>query len=327
MSNKLNLRLYLLIHIVILLLISFLVYFLSFESRVKILSCSGNYYFTDQQIYQMAKIDMSTRSMFASVSSMEKRLLDNPLIEKVEIKKNKDKVSFKIVEKVILGYYEKNGKYYLVCNDESKIKLDEKYKKNLIHLPLVSGFSDTQINKICREFRKYDKYLNRGLIEKIAEVVPYQTSYDPSMLKITMQDGNFVFSRIEDILMMARYEQMLEGLQGNPVCLVLDADNSVITKIDCEYMNMSKKDREKYHDDEERARKEYEEQLKKQQEEQEKVEQEQDQEKEPPKEEEVDDWAPTGFGYEYSATLDLYRDPTTGDFYVWDDVLGLQKQE
>lgn len=327
MDKKLNLRAYLLIHILILLLISFLVYFLSFESRVKILSCSGNYYFTDQQIYQIANIDMSTRSMFASTSSMEKRLLDNPLIEKVEIKKNKDKVSFQIVEKVIIGYYIKDGKYYLVCNDESKIKLDDQYKNNLIHLPFITGFSDTQINKICREFRKYDKYLNRGLIEKIAEVVPYKTSYDPSMLKITMQDGNFVFSRIEDILMMARYEQMLEGLKGNSVCLVLDADNSVITKIDCEYMNMSQKDREKYHDEEDRARKEYEEQLKKQQEEQAKAEQEQAKKPSKKEIEEAEDWELTGFGYEYSETLNLYRDPSTGDIYIWDDTLGLQKQE
>ena len=320
--RKLNIRFYILMYTICFVFASFFVYYFSFESRVKILSCSGNHYFTDQQIYTIANIDLSSRTMFASQDAMRKRLMENPLIKEVEVKKHKDKISFNISEKTIIGYYVKDGKSYLVCDDTSRVELEDRYKENLIHLPLIHGFSDTQINNICHEFKKYDKYLTQEVVEKISEIGPYKTSYDKNMLKITMQDGNFVYTQIDDLLMMARYESMLTDLEGNPVCLVLDAENSVITKMSCDYMNMSEAERKQYHKDEEQYRKQYEEQMKNQKEQEDK------QDKVDHGEyDSVDDWESTGFGYLYSPSLDLYKNPSTNEFYVWDDVLGLQKKD
>ena len=322
--RKLNVRFYIFIYTICFVLASFFIYYFSFESRVKILSCSGNHFFTDQQIYDMANVDLSSRTMFASQNAMIRRIMENPLIKEAEVKKYKDKISFHISEKVIIGYYIKDGKYYLVCNDTSRVELDSQYKDNLIHLPLIQGFSDTQINNICHEFKKYDKYLTQDIVEKISEIVPYKTSFDKNMLKITMQDGNFVYSRFEDLLMMARYESMLTDLEGNSVCLVLDAENSVIVKTSCEYMNMTEAERKKYHKDEDEYRKQYEEQSQPQLKEQQDLENQQEIEEQ----NELyfaDDWEQNSFGYLYSPSLNLYKDPSTNEFYVWDDVLGLKK--
>lgn len=61
-----------------------------------------------------------------------------------------------------------------------------------------------------------------------------------------MQDGNVVFSSMEDLAMMTHYEDMLQQLKGQSVCLLLDRDNSAINKVACDYLNMSQEEREAY---------------------------------------------------------------------------------
>lgn len=325
--KKWDLKIHFAIHIVCIVLVSFLVYFFSFESKVKILSCTGNYYLTDQQIYQMAEVDLSSRLLFVSENSIQKKLLENPFIEKVDVQKGKDKLNIHVQEKTMIGYYVKKGKNFLVCNDGSRIELDEKYIKSIIHLPLINGFTDKQISQICAEFKQYDKYLTREVIEKIAEIVPYKISYDKNMLKLTMQDGNVVYSRMSDLMMMSRYEGMLEDLYGQSVCLVLDADNSVITKTDCAYMNMNDEDRKKYHKEEEKRKKEYEEQKEKEEDEKEETDEGVSLEQNEYGDMYANDWISTGMGYVYSPSLNLYKDPSTNKYFVWDNALGLVPKE
>ena len=327
--KKWDIKIHFILQIVGIVLVSFFVYFFSFESRVKILSCTGNYYLSDQQIYQMAQVDMSSRLLFVSENTIQKRMMDNPMIEKVSVKKAKDKLILKVQEKTIIGYYEKKGKIFLVCNDGRRIELDKKYVKSIVHIPLLNGFSKKQIDQICTEFKQYDQYLTRDVIEKIAEIVPYKISYDQNMLKLTMQDGNVVYSRMSDLMMMSRYEPMLEDLKGQSVCLVLDSDNSVIAKVECGYMNMNDEDRKKYHEIQEQNLKEYEKQKEKERKEKERIEKEKlqaQQEEESRQQEQVhydaNDWAPTDMGYLYSKSLNLYKDPSSNKYFVWDSDKG-----
>ena len=164
--KKWNLKIHFVIQIVCIVLISFLVYFFSFESKVKILSCTGNYYLTDQQVYDIAEVDLSSRLLFVSENSIQKKLLENPFIEKVEVHKGKDKLHIDIHEKTMIGYYVKKGKNYVVCNDGSRVELDEKYIKSIIHLPLINGFTDQQISQIFVILFKFSTYLTYLLISK-----------------------------------------------------------------------------------------------------------------------------------------------------------------
>lgn len=333
--KKWDIKIHFILQIICIVLVSFFIYYFSFESHVKILSCSGNYYLTDQQIYKQAEVNMSSRLLFVSENSIQNKLMENPFIESVHVKKEKDKLTIEVQEKIIVGYFEKKGKIYLVCNDGSRIQLDEKYMNSIIHLPLLNGFTKKQIDQICAEFMQYDQYLTRSVIEKISEISPYKISYDQNMLKLTMQDGNVVYSRMCDLMMMSRYEPMLEDLKGQSVCLVLDSDNSVISKVDCTYMNMNSEDRQKYHEIQEQNRKEYEKQkenerLEKEQREKEELQAQQEAEANPDNQVyyEADDWIPTDTGYLYSKSLNMYKDPSSNTYFVWDANKGfIQKTE
>ena len=331
--KKWDIKIHFILQIICIILVSFFIYFFSFESHVKILSCTGNYYLTDQQIYEQAEVSMSSRLLFVTENSIQNKLMENPLINSVSVKKEKDKLTIEVEEKTIVGYYEKKGKTYLVCNDGRRIPLDQKYMKSIVHVPLLNGFSKKQIDQICTEFKQYDQYLTRSVIEKIAEISPYKISYDQNMLKLIMQDGNIVYSRMCDLMMMSRYEPMLEDLKGQSVCLVLDSDNSVIAKVDCGYMNMNDEDRQKYHEIQEQNRKEYEKQkqkekerLEKEQREKEELQAQQEASQENQVHFDANDWIPTDTGYLYSKSLNLYKDPSSNTYFVWDSNKGFIKK-
>lgn len=87
---------------------------------------------------------------------------------------------------------------------------------------MLSNFNAKQRKQLCEQFQKHRKVLTRELIEKFAEIVPYKTSYDKNMFKITMQDGNIVYTNLKSIKMLSKYQSVLTKLKGQSVCLVLD---------------------------------------------------------------------------------------------------------
>lgn len=311
------------------------------------MACTGNYYYSDAQILDLANVNSSSRSLLTPTFLVQRRLTSDPLIKSATVKKNNDRISINVEEKTVIGYYVKNGKNYMLTNEGETIELDQKYLKNIIHFPLMSDFTDQQLENIWKEFGKYPKLLTRDVVEKIAEMVPYASSYDANMIKMTMQDGNTVYTSVSDLMMMSHYQDMLSQLRGQSVCLVLDAQNSTINKLDCAYLNMSLEEREQKRK-EEAAKKEAEEAQKKETEtakekDQQKEEQsdESAQDQETPNEDqdqldssqpeedssseqdEADDWIlMPDSGMLYSPSLNQYYDESTGLYYYWSDEEG-----
>lgn len=114
----------------------------------------------------------------------------------------------------------------------------------IVHFPLLSDFNAKQRKQLCEQFQKHSKILTRDLIEKFAEIVPYKASYDKNMFKITMQDGNIVYTNLNSIKMLSKYQSVLTKLKGQSVCLVLDSTHSTIEKVNCEDLNSKKKEEE-----------------------------------------------------------------------------------
>ncbi len=335
---------------VVMAVVTCLVYYFSFDARIKVMACTGNYYYTDAQIYDMAKVNSASRSLLTPGFLVERRLESDPLIQSVTVKKNGDQISLDVEEKTVIGYFVKEGKNYLLTNEGEQIELNEKYLKSIIHFPLMSDFTDQQLENIWKEFKKYPELLTRDVVEKIAEMVPYQSSYDANMIKMTMQDGNVVFTSVSDLMMMSRYNDMLSQLRGQSVCLVLDAQNSTINKLDCAYLNMSLEEREQMRKEEAAKKKEEEEQRRREEQQRKREEEEkkkaeenaedgsssaeentdQESQDEPvqpqdPEEESTDeeDWIyMPDSGLMYSASQNIYWDQASGVYYVWDDASG-----
>ena len=190
----------------------------------------------------------------------------------------------------------------------------------IIHFPLLNGFSDDQIASICSEFKKHEKDLNRNVIEKIAEMVPYQTSFDDNMIKMTMQDGNVVYTNISSLIMMSKYQAMLTELHGNYVCLLLDASNSAIEKVNCDDLNSTTKDKEE-EQKEKKTKKKKTDQSEEDTEPKETQEQKPTEQTEQEPEVDAEGWTyDESTGLYYNIYSGLYVDPSSGIQYVWNEM-------
>lgn len=255
-----------------LVLFGLFIYFLSDDSKVRSLAVDGNYYYTPQQIYRIAGLNTESRILLEPSFMVEKRLEEDPLIEKAQVSVSGQSVHIQVEEKLIIGYYLKDGQNYVLCRNGESIAIDDQsYMKNLIHVPLLADLSDETMQAICSQFQQYPEYLNREILEKIAEILPWSESYDQNMLKLIMQDGNLVFTSISDLQMITNYQLVLTELVGEDVCLILDSANGAIDKIACDYFSMSSEERDEYRqsvrDQAEAARREAEKQSREQEEE------------------------------------------------------------
>lgn len=318
-KRSLSIRTCIILSSIIFVLASLVVYYFSFDSRAHVLSSSGNYYYTDKQIYQIANVSTDTRLWLTPSFLIENRLESNPLIDNATVQKSQNKISFEIEEKVVIGYYVQNNKNYLLTIDNESIELDTKYLKTIAHFPLLSDFDESQRKKIAKQFKENKDSLSRSVIEKIAEMVPFQTSYDDNMIKMTMQDGNIVYTSMDSLVMMANYQAMLTELHGQNACLLLDAQHSAIDKIDCADISSlidgttSKKEETKEETKEDSQNQNTEE------DQNETADTTQDTAEDSQSVyDQATDWTINNdLGLEYSSSLDVYRDPNTGLLYRW----------
>lgn len=235
-SSRQSLQRVLLICVLFMMASSFIVYYFSEDSHVKVLSCNGNYYLSNDEIYDLAKVDTNSRMFLMPSFLLENRVENNPFIESCTVTKTDKKISFKIKEKMIVGYYISNSKNYALCIDGKKFSISKKYLKAIVHFPLISEMTSQQRKQLCNVLNQNKKTITKELIEKIAEIVPYKSTYDTNMFKITMQDGNIVYSDLSSLEMLSKYPSVLTALKGQSVCLVLDSEHSAIEKVSCDSM-------------------------------------------------------------------------------------------
>lgn len=236
-----------LIGFVVILLLSVVVYLFSPATQIQALSCTGNYYYTPQQIYAIADVSINDRTFLHTPSQVKSTLEKNPLIEKATVELDGQNMSIHVTEKTIIGYFEQDGFQYLVSSQGERIRMTEELDAStLVHFPLIAKMENdsiADIDEIAKEVRRHPDYLTREVLEKIAEIQPWEESYDKEMLKLILQDGNTVFTSIRSLYMMSAYQQVLTNLQGDNVCFLLDGANGVINKVACTYMYLTPEQR------------------------------------------------------------------------------------
>ena len=295
---------------------SVFVYYFSTDSHVKVLSCKNNYYLSDSEVYDLANVSTKTRLYLVPSILLEKRVEKMPFVQSCKVSKKNRKLTFDVQEKLIVGYYVKDDKNFALLQDGTSIEIEEQYLNMIVHFPLLSDFNAKQRKQLCEQFQKHSKILTRDLIEKFAEIVPYKTSYDKNMFKITMQDGNIVYTNLKSIKMLSKYQSVLTKLKGQSVCLVLDSTHSTIEKVNCEDLNSKKKEEEQKKTSEKT--------------ETETSQETENQEEQQPDDEETENEAEWVYdentGVYYHEAIGMYYDPNTdeyydgnGTYYYWDE--------
>lgn len=312
---KLTIKQTIIFSLVFMMVSSVFVYYFSTDSHVKVLSCKNNYYLSDSEVYDLANVSTKTRLYLVPSILLEKRVEKMPFVQSCKVSKKNRKLTFDVQEKLIVGYYVKDDKNFALLQDGTSIEIEEQYLNMIVHFPLLSDFNAKQRKQLCEQFQKHSKVLTRDLIEKFAEIVPYKASYDKNMFKITMQDGNIVYTNLNSIKMLSKYQSVLTKLKGQSVCLVLDSTHSTIEKVNCEDLNSKKKEEEQKKTSE-KAETE--------------TSQETENQEQQPDNEETENEAEWVYdentGVYYHEAIGMYYDPNTdeyydenGTYYYWDE--------
>lgn len=191
---------------------SFLYYI--FSLPIKNIIISGNNYVSDAEIIELADIKNYPSLSKVSRSKIEKRLLKNKLIDKVEIsKKLNGTVTISVVESNPIFINRATGKVVLLNGSEIE-------NKNILDLPqLVNNVPQDLYKKLITAFSK----VNYNLIYQISEIeyspdIINEKVIDAERFYLRMKDGNSVYINPVNISRLNNYysvyEKIPEGVKG-----------------------------------------------------------------------------------------------------------------
>ena len=164
----------------------------------------------------------------------ENALKGGSLIEDARVEKtlNGD-IRIEVTEKQIIGYLVEENAYVLLCGNGERIELQEDEIGSIVNYPLLNGFSDEQLDSIAKAFDEVSDKVSADLIERISEILPYETSFNQNMMKIVMRDGNTLYGSYDSVGLLQIYQAALEQLEGRNVCFYMDGENQAMSKISC----------------------------------------------------------------------------------------------
>lgn len=215
--------------LVLLLMAIIAIYAISDYSNVRIVEISGNSYYSKQQIMNIAGISYDMKSILAPSFLIDKRLEDDTLIRNATISKTWDGiVNIEIEEEKLIGYYTKNGKNYLIVEDDADVLIKDENK--LANVPYLVDLNKDQLDSYKKAIAKVDK----ESIWLISEISHYETSYDKNMLKLTMQDGHIVFTTFAGLSLLDSYTEMLKELRTDLKCIMFAEETNTMYSEKCE---------------------------------------------------------------------------------------------
>ena len=207
------------IPIIITLLLIIVVGFITYNLLllpIKNIYIKGNNYLSDQEIIEIAKIEDYPSFFKTTKYRIKKRLLKNPYIKKVNIKKYIfNTIEITIEEKNILCRKDENK--LVILEDGSEINDNLNYNVPL----LLNYIPDTKY----KSFLKHMNKVNESIKSEISEIRYYPNEQDDDRFLLHMNDGNIVYLTLTKFNQINYYESALDQLEGKKGILYLDSGN------------------------------------------------------------------------------------------------------
>lgn len=200
-----------LIVFVLALLLLFLIFkFLSI--RVSNIFVTGNSYFNDQYVIELAKLSNYPISIFNSSSSIKKRLISDVYIKDATVKKKGfSSIYISVLENRPLFYDSISN--YTVLLDGSKVK-------DSFDVPILVNSVDNDV---------YDKFLSKmssldlSLLSSVSEIKYSPNDVDKELFLFTMNDGNYVYLNLNKFESINKYFDMVVNFNNHKGILYLDS--------------------------------------------------------------------------------------------------------
>ncbi len=215
-KRKLKIKNILIFVFILILLISLVYYIL--HVRIKNIYITGNNIVSDKQIIEKAGIDTYPSYFLTLNYKIKNKILDNPYIKKVEIKKRPFKIYINIEEYKMLALYNdkiilENGKY---ANNEYNVFL----------LPIVINNIDSKID----DFSYYFSKVEDDVLYKISQIEYVPNEVDEDRYLLYMNDGNSVYITLTKIQKLNKYTSIVSKMEGKNGIIYLDSGDYIELK-------------------------------------------------------------------------------------------------
>lgn len=177
----------------------------------------GNNRVDDQTIIEMAGISDYPSFYLTKSSSMKRKLLANPYIKDVKIKKEFYHVLKIEVEEYKILYQRFTDRKIILENGKELLSEDKIYG-----IPVVLNYiPDDKIDSFLDGMNR----MKPEILKQISEITYTPNDYDKDRFLLTMNDGNSVYLTLTKFDMINYYDEVLPQLEGKKGILYLDSGN------------------------------------------------------------------------------------------------------
>ena len=221
-------------------------YFVDSSNNIRKVEIKGNKYLSDEYILEYANVDMNSKFLFSSFF-VKGRVMKSPFIESVSISLNDYNVMLIEIKEKHMVAYRYYDKLEVIIDDGEIIEVEESMSDIITYLPIVFGSYTKEImNKIASGLGDLEPHI----IENIAEIHPYETTYDQYMLRLLMRDGRNIFSSYYSLAPINYYYDVSLILTEEDHCLyVIEISNHMYSSA-CPWEEKENKDEKQEKDDE-----------------------------------------------------------------------------
>lgn len=215
------------------------IYMCTDYSSIRVVLTYGNTVYSKQELLSIAEIEYNTKSILYPWFIIENRLEDDVFIENARVSISWDGImSIEIEERRVLGYYEEEGEFYLLIeNEESELINAGVSLKNVPYIYNLNEEQRLNYMEACVE-------VETSYLSLISEISHYETSYDDNMLMLSMQDGHTVYTTMEGFNLLNWYTTTIKGVSSANKCILFIEETNTITTQSCDEEEEEDKDSE-----------------------------------------------------------------------------------
>lgn len=212
------------------LLISLILY-LIFSTKINSIKINGNSYIKDEYILKHLDLNENS-SLFNVIFNFNKNdLKKNEMINDIKIEINSQRcIVIDIDENMPIGWQINNDINQLILADGTVIDLNSEYTDKYEILPFFVDISKEKIDVIAPKFAQ----IGNDILYRISEVHNLSFTYDSKMLKLIMDEGNYIYCSLEGIPYIKNYLQIIANDRNeNNKCILIMEEYTKALKTDC----------------------------------------------------------------------------------------------
>ncbi|MDO4378771.1 MAG: FtsQ-type POTRA domain-containing protein [Erysipelotrichia bacterium] len=226
-----------LITVVFFLTLAVTFYFVAF-AKINNIKVSGNTFLTDEYILNCLDISTSDPVIKALINKQKNKLKNEEIIDDIVIEIHAHQcISVQVKEKKIIGWQQDDAGIQLITSDGNYIPFQTTYVNNYYLLPYFVNIDKEKALIIASKFAQLDN----DILYRISEVHNLSFTYDSNMVKLVMDEGNYIYSSLEGIPYVKNYLQIIanDRSENNKCILIMEEYNKAL-KTSCEELEKYK---------------------------------------------------------------------------------------